>query len=149
MTLLYIVTMLSVLHLSVFWASHQKFENNGIKLNSKYKILLFILPYLILYMHIKSSVRYFNTDKKKSLRIIVITFTKYPILLGNLIELIRESMVECDVFGDSRMLRVKKVTQKESKKLNLLRLPLFDLEEVFNYFRQGKSYENLFIARMI
>src|SRR5690625_4319320 len=139
MVYFFIGTMLFVLYSGVVWATYLKFKYNGIGLNIKYKMYMLLLPLFILYMHIRLSIGFLKTDKRKSWYVLKYAFTKYPILIGNLIEIIKENMAECDVFGDSRLLKVKK---RESNVVDSpIRDVLLNLREIFNHFRKGSAYE--------
>lgn len=140
---IYILTMFLVLYTGIVWASYLKFKYNGISLDMKYKLLLFILPVFILFMHSKLAIRIFKEDKKRSRKIFLIAFTKYPILVGNFIEVILESMAECDVYGDSRLLKKRKTKNKVSSRvMGTIGSMMINFEEIVNIFKREAAYEN-------
>lgn len=126
---------------AVVRATHLKFKNNGIGFNFKYKLLVVLLPLLILLVHFKLALKFFPSDKKRSLQIVAIAFVKYPIILGNLIEVILESMAECRVFGSSKYLKMKNKKQVEKKnKINLDTVSL-RIREIIDFLKRDSNYE--------
>lgn len=140
MVYLYLGIMIMVIYSGVLWATYLKFSYNGIKLNLKYKVYMSILPLFILYMHIRLATRFFKTDKRKSMRVLLYAFTKYPLIVGNLIEILLENMAECYVFGDSRLLKLKKVTIVSDKESSF-KDTILGLKDMFKYFKKGSVYE--------
>lgn len=141
MVYFYIGTMFLVVYSGVLWATYLKFSYNGIKLNVKYKAYLSVLPIFILYMHIRLAARFFKDDKKKSILVLLFAFTKYPILIGNLIEILLENMAECYVFGNSRLLKIKKTEKVDTEKESNIKDTILGIKEIFSYFKRGSVYE--------
>ncbi len=139
MVFVYVISMFIVLYFGVVWASYLKFKYNGIGLNFKYKFYMLLFPLFILYMHIRLSLKFFKKDKKKSMVILIYAFTKYPILIGNFIEITKESMAECDVYGNSRLLTLKKKEIHEKERN--IRDVLFNIKDIFKHFKANSAYE--------
>lgn len=142
MVILYILTFFLVVYSSIVKATYMKFNNNNIGLNTKYKFLIALLPLYLVFLHTKIALKIYRVDKKRAKLIFITVFTKYPVLLGCIIELILESMAECTVFGDSKFLIVKH-TQNKEKKSRVTKMPSvsWDLEGVYSYFRRNSNYE--------
>lgn len=142
MLILYILTFFFVIYSGIVKATYMKFNNNDIGLNTKYKFLIALLPLYLMFLHAKIAMKLYRVDKKRAKLVFVMVFTKYPVLLGCIIELILESMAECTVFGDSRFLTVKHTKVKQEKS-RLIRMPSvsWDLEGIYSYFKKDSNYE--------
>jgi hypothetical protein len=140
MIILYPLLLVLMAYITFVFGSYHKFKNNGIGLNFKYKVLILGLPMFIFYLHAKAAKKVFKQDRKRAWKILSLSIVKYPIMLGCLIELILESMVECDVYGDSKLLKVKR---RKLKKIQSQRTPLFNVKELLTSFKKLKPYEDM------
>lgn len=144
MNLLFITTILFVIYFSIVYASHAKFNNKGLRLDLKHKTLLIFLPLFIVFLHVRAANKVFKTDKKKAYRIIRVSIINYPIMLGSFIELLKENMAECDVFGSSRLVSFKKTKKKtEAKKSTTI----INLKDIVSYMKNIKIYEDMLINK--
>lgn len=146
MTLLYLTTMFLIIYSSTIFATHAKFTNKGIKLDLKHKSMLFILPFFLFYIHIRAARKIYKTDKTKAFRIVLVSIAKYPVFLGAFIELLKESMVECEVFGNSRLVAIQK--PKEIKEYKPLVSINWDMKEFFGNFTNSPVYEDMLIDKL-
>lgn len=140
MKILIIFTVFFVLYSAIVRATYLKFKNNGIGFNVKYKFLVILLPALIFFLHLKLAIRFFKHDKKKSLFVLKIAIVKYPVILGNLIEVILESMAECNVYGSSKYLSVRKKKQRQLGK-NPLDSVSLKMKELVDFLKKDSNYE--------
>lgn len=145
MTLVYLLTMLTVLYSSIVVASHTKFDKKGIELDLKHKSMLLILPFFLFYLHFRAAKKVFKTDKTRAIKILMLSIVKYPVMLGAFIELLKESMAECNVFGSSQLVsfqktkRVKNPTSAPAK---------WDVKNFLENFKNQRVYENMLIDRL-
>ena len=146
MTLIFILFIFFVVYSAIVRATYLKFRNNGIKFNLKYKFFVTFLPLFIFFVHLKLAAKEFQQDKKKSGRIIIIAITKYPIILGNLIEVILESMAECNVYGTSKFLKIKPKKELAFKHSFSINDMSFKIREVLSFLKRDSNYEKELLA---
>jgi cytochrome c biogenesis factor len=145
MIFLYLMTMLVVVYSSLVVSSHTKFNNKGIGLDLKHRFLLIFLPLFIVYIHARAAKKVFKSDKKKACKIMEISILKYPVMLGSFIELLKENMAECSVFGNSRLVSLKKSKGKLPVQKHKT---VIDLKEIISYIRNIKIYEDMLINNL-
>lgn len=150
MFIIYILTLFLVVYSSIVAATYKKFQRNGIGFNIKYKLLLSMLPLYLVYLHSKIARKIYKEDKKKAVKVFVVVVTKYPIIVGGIIELLLESAAECNVIGSSELLSIKqkKIKRERTKKSIMPKLD-WSFEKVFAYFKKDSNYEDTVLGNLV
>jgi hypothetical protein len=107
MLLIGIPVLLIVFYIGMVSGSYKKLNDNGIFLKGKAKLVFPILPLAIIIFHLVWSIKNIFRNPKLSLQVLELTFLKYPILLGVLIELILEN-VALELSSDKKIVSIQK-----------------------------------------
>lgn len=106
-----IISSLIIVYFSLGFATYKKFEENGIKLKKRGKILMYFLPIIIFSLHTILAIKTVSENKTLALEIFKLGSIKYPIAIGILIEVTLEKFAQKVVFGEIALKSVNRKTK--------------------------------------
>ncbi|MCY8385805.1 hypothetical protein MOC94_21935 [Bacillus haynesii] len=104
-----VIFMLSSFYVAIVWGTYEKFKHNKIIIN---KFQVFMFPSMIFIFHLFALYRYMVARDWRMFKIICNRIVNYPVLLGELIEII----LETEAYNLSLQHERKELSNKKLKK---------------------------------